>query len=206
MVSAVSPLSFEAQLDVIEERLRKLSTLALKLSFEEVEEASHSLEASKPPSAVGLVVDFLSRFEAAAAAVCLARSGLKAGVDYAFLPEGGGGRFALALREGVGLEALKALEKLRGFSAVKPLALRVLKEWRAELGEVEGDVDEAIHAALRALEVKGRLLSRGCPRCGGAAARVVERVRVDFIELAVERACCGYVERAYVFTGRRGKV
>jgi hypothetical protein len=106
----------------------------------------------------------------------------------------------------VGLEALRALEKLRRFSAVKPLALRVLKEWKAELGEVEGDVDEAIHAALRALEVKGRLLSRGCPRCGGAAARVVERVRVDFIELAVERACCGYVERAYVFTGRRGKV
>ena len=183
--------------DRLEERFRRLSAMALGLSLEELQ-APLSAQASRPPRPVGLVVDYLDHFEASVAATLLAKQGLTPGRDYALLPEGVEGRFALALRQGVGGRVVEALDKLRELSYAKRAALKILKEWRSALGEVEGDVDEALHAALKVARVKEKMTSRRCPRCGGAVARVVEKARPSSFELVVERTCCGYVERAWV--------
>lgn len=186
--------------ELVEEKFQKLAAAALGLSPDELRPVSVSPPSSLP---IGPLVDYLSHFEASVAAALLARRGLRAGVDYAILPEGPAGRFALVLRRGPGSEVVAAIDRLRELGRAKPLVLRILKEWERAYGEVEGDVDEAIHLALRVSRVRDVLLGRGCPRCGGAAARVLDRAGPDFFEVVVERACCGYVERATVFLRRR---
>ncbi|MEM4700403.1 MAG: hypothetical protein QXT74_05605 [Candidatus Nezhaarchaeales archaeon] len=181
--------------ELLEERFERLAAAALGLSPSEIRPVG-AVEGSVSP--VGSLVDYLGRFEASVAAALLVRRGLRAGEDYAILPEGPGERFVLVLRKDVGAEVLDAIDKLREVSYAKPAALRILKEWRRAYGEVEGDVDEAIHLALRVSRVRERLLRRGCPKCGGSAAKLFERVSSDCFELIVERTCCGYVERAEV--------
>lgn len=181
--------------ELLEARFQKLATAALGLSPSEVRSVDVTEGLAGP---VGGLVDYLGRFEASVAAALLVRRGLRAGADYAILPEGPGERFVLVLREGVGAEVLDAIDKLREMSYAKPAALKILKEWRRAYGEAEGDVDEAIHLALRVSRVRDRLLRRDCPKCGGSAAKLSEKVGPDCFELVVERTCCGYVERAAV--------
>lgn len=190
--------------DLVEERFQRLLVTSLGLSVEELKRPGEALRA-KPPAPVGEVVDYLSLFEASVAAALMERMGLRESADYALLPEGVGERFMLILKRGVGGEVLEALDRLRRLSQAKPIALRVLKEWRASHGEQVGDVDEAIHLALRIVEVREKLSMNRCPRCGGATAKVVERLRRGAYEVFVEHTCCGYAEHAWFPLARPGR-
>ncbi|MCX8204908.1 MAG: hypothetical protein N3H31_04585 [Candidatus Nezhaarchaeota archaeon] len=181
--------------ELLEKRLQRLIATALGLSLSDLRLVDANERLAGP---VGGLVDYLGHFEASVAAALLSRRGLKAGVDYAIFPEGPGGRFALVLRKDVEAEAIAIVDKLRELRYAKPVALKILKEWRAAHGEAEEDVDEAIHLALRVSRVKDRLLSRECPRCGGMVAKVSEKASPSQFKLTIERTCCGYVERATI--------
>jgi len=183
--------------EAVEERFQRLIATSLGLSLKGLRRPSPQPSA-RPSASMEVAVDYLGFFEASVAATLMDRMGLREGVEYLLIPEGVGGRFMLALKRGVGGEALEALDRLRRLSAAKPVALRILKEWRATRGERCGDVDEAIHLALRVVEVREKLTADRCPRCGGSAAKVVERLRGGRYEVFVERTCCGYAERAWL--------
>jgi len=187
--------------DEVEDRFRKLSAIALGLDLRELEEASAMFIGGKRrlPVKPNLVVDYLDLFEASLIASSLKKKGLRLDEAFTLIPEGEGSRFILvakACREVE--EAVSKLDKVRELGYAKPIALRILKEWRARSGRREGDVDEALHLAMEVMKAKEEALSKRCPRCGGAVARVVERARGEVFVVTIERTCCGYVERLKV--------
>ncbi|RLF16337.1 MAG: hypothetical protein DRJ97_01170 [Thermoprotei archaeon] len=186
--------------DEVEERFKRMASLALGLSPRDVEEASKRLinVNPRPPRRLGLIVDYLDPFEASIVLALLERGGARRFTDFELVPVGE--RFILAARRSKPVEeALKKLDKLKELSYVKPYAVRVLKEWRAKTGVREGDVDEALDVAYAILEAREKAVSKKCPRCGKeSAVRVYERVRDGLFVIIVERACCGFVERVSV--------
>lgn len=170
----------------VRDRFRKLLAIALGLSQRQLEAPLNIEVRARFKPAV--VIAYLDRLEASVVASILRR-------DVAFIPEGRMGRFTMVARPRSDVnEALSLLDRVRRLRRSIPIALKILKEWRVNLGRVEGDVDEAFHLAVKVVEAKDEALFKRCPRCRGAVARVVEKVRGRVFELIVERTCCGYVE------------
>jgi len=196
-----------AEMSEVEERFERVALIALGLSSREVEEASRRLATRarpRPSFRPELVVDYLSPFEASVVVALLERMGARWSTDFEVVSEGS--RYALAARRARAVEeALRGLDRLRELSYVKPYAVRILKEWRARRGVVEGDVDEALDLAYEVFRLREEAVSRRCPRCGReSAVRVRERASRGSFTIIIERACCGHVERLSVPIEGRG--